>query len=106
MEQHLRKGSKKKNEGNNESNQRLEEANQQLKLHDKVQHEFINIEGHELRTPIQPILSATDILRSRIIDTNQRNLLDVTIRNAKRLQRLSDDILDVTRIESGTTEVE
>ena len=67
-----------------------------------MQHEFINIAAHELRTPIQPILSATDILRSKIIDTNQRNLLDVTIRNAKRLQRLSDNILDITRIESGT----
>ena len=93
---------KRRTKETDESNQRLEVANQQLKLHDKVQHEFINIAAHELRTPIQPILSATDILRSKIIDTNQRNLLDVTIRNAKRLQRLSDNILDVTRIESGT----
>ncbi|PWU82125.1 MAG: hypothetical protein DLM72_03440 [Candidatus Nitrosopolaris wilkensis] len=84
-----------------ESNQRLEEANEQLKVQDKMQQEFINVAAHELRTPIQPILSATDILRSKNIDTNQRELIDVTIRNAKRLQRLSDNILDVTRIESG-----
>ena len=93
---------KRRTRETDESKQRLEVANQQLKLHDKVQHEFINIAAYELRTPIQPILSATDILKSKIIDTNQRNLLDVTIRNAKRLQRLSDNILDITRIESGT----
>ena len=36
-----------------------------------VQHEFINITAHELRTPTQPILSATDILRSKIIDISE-----------------------------------
>ena len=66
-----------------------------------MQQEFINVAAHELRTPIQPILGLTELLRSKITDTNQRDLLDITIRNAKRLQRLSDNILDVTRIESG-----
>ncbi|MGC1931841.1 MAG: HAMP domain-containing sensor histidine kinase [Candidatus Nitrosopolaris sp.] len=84
-----------------ESSIRLEHANEQLKAHDKMQQEFINIAAHELRTPIQPILSLTEILRSKISDTTQRELLDVTMRNAKRLRRLSDNILDVTRIGSG-----
>ena len=80
--------------------EQLKEANEQLKLHDKMQKEFINIAAHELRTPIQPILGLTQVIRSNTKDTKQRELLDVTIRNAKRLQRLSEDILDVTRIES------
>src|SRR5205085_3372555 len=80
--------------------EQLKEANEQLKLHDKMQKEFIHIAAHELRTPIQPILGLTQVIRSNTKDTKQRELLDVTIRNAKRLQRLSEDILDVTRIES------
>ncbi|MRN68475.1 MAG: hypothetical protein FIO04_02125 [Nitrosopumilales archaeon] len=83
------------------ANEQLAIANEQLKVHDKMQQEFINVAAHELRTPIQPILSLTELLRSKIMDSNQRELLDVIIRNAKRLQRLSDNILDVTRIESG-----
>jgi signal transduction histidine kinase len=62
--------------------------------------EFINIAAHELRTPIQPILSLTEVLRSEIKGPQQQQLVDVTIRNAKRLQRLTEDILDVTKIES------
>jgi signal transduction histidine kinase len=76
------------------------ELYEQLKAHDKMQEEFIHIAAHELRTPIQPILALTQVIRSNVKDTKQRELLDVTIRNAKRLQRLTEDILDVTRIES------
>ena len=78
----------------------LKEAHEQLKTHDKMQEEFINIAAHELRTPIQPILGLTQVLRYNIKDPKQCELLDVTIRNAKRLQRLTEDILNVTKIES------
>jgi two-component system, OmpR family, sensor histidine kinase VicK len=77
----------------------LKEANEQLKQHDKMQKEFINLAAHELRTPIQPILGLTEIVSSKIKDTEQRELLDAVTRNAKRLQRLVDDIIDVTQIE-------
>ena len=53
-----------------------------------------------MRTPIQPIIGLSGILRSQIKDSKQQELLDVIVRSAKRLQRLSEDILDVTRIES------
>jgi two-component system, OmpR family, sensor histidine kinase VicK len=79
----------------------LKEANEQLKQHDKMQKEFINLAAHELRTPIQPILGLTEIVSSKIKNnTEQHELLDVVTRNAKRLQRLVDDIIDVTKIES------
>ena len=83
----------------------LASANEQLKIHDKMQHEFINVAAHELRTPIQPILSITEILHSRIKDSQQQELLGIIIRNAKRLNRLSDEILDVTRLEAQTLEL-
>src|SRR5689334_3639953 len=71
-----------------------------LKEVDKLKDEFINIAAHELRTPIQPIIGLSGVLRSQINDSQQQQYLDVIIRSAKRLQRLSGDILDVTKIES------
>jgi signal transduction histidine kinase len=88
-----------------ESNKQLTLANEQLHLHDKMQKEFINIAAHELRTPIQPLLSLTQIVRSKIKDAEQGELLDNVIRNAKRLQRLAEDILDITRIESRSLDL-
>ena len=73
---------------------------ERLKEADKMKNEFINVAAHELRTPIQPILGLSEVLRSRTKDTQQQELLDVVIRNAKRSQRLTNDILDVTKIES------
>jgi signal transduction histidine kinase len=70
-----------------------------------MQKEFINIAAHELKTPIQPILSLTELLRSQIKDVKQQELLEITIRNARRLQRLTNDILDVTKIEARTLEL-
>ena len=76
------------------------ELYEQLKIHDKVQKEFINIAAHELRTPIQPILGLTDNILSHPNNIEQAKLLEVIRRNAKRLQQLTEDILDVTKIES------
>ena len=83
------------------ANLSLQNANEQLKHHDKIQKEFINMAAHELRTPIQPILGLTDVLRDQITDSHQAKLLGVIMRNARRLQRLSRDILDVSKIESS-----
>ena len=88
------------NNGLAKAYEQLEAANEQLKVHGKMQKEFINVASHELRTPIQPILGLSEVLHAKIKDTEQRQLLDTITRNAKRLQRLTDDILDVTKIES------
>jgi signal transduction histidine kinase len=74
--------------------------NEELRRIDKVQKEFINSAAHELKTPVQPILGLSDVLLSKDGDIAQyRELLYAIKRNAKRLQRLTEDILDVTRIE-------
>jgi signal transduction histidine kinase len=65
-----------------------------------MQREFIDVAAHELRTPIQPIISLTEVLRSKIKDKQQEELLSIIIRNARRLRQLTQNILDVTRIES------
>ena len=74
--------------------------NEQLQKADEMQKEFIHIAAHELRNPIQPILGLSEVMRSKITDPEQIGMLDVTIRNAKRLRRLTEDILDVSKIES------
>lgn len=84
------------------SNLSLQKANDQLRQNDKLQKEFINMAAHELRTPIQPILGLTDVLLDQASDPHQSHLLEVIMRNARRLQRLSCDILDVSKIESSS----
>ena len=77
------------------------ELYERLKVNDKIQKEFINVAAHELRTPIQPILGLSEILLHKQGNIEQyHELLDTINRNAKRLQRLTEDILDVTKIES------
>ncbi|HYZ49364.1 MAG TPA: HAMP domain-containing sensor histidine kinase, partial [Nitrososphaeraceae archaeon] len=83
------------------ANEQLSLSNEQLKIRDKAQQEFVNVAAHELRTPIQPIISLSDFLVHKLKDSETREIVDVIIRSAKRLQRLSEDILDITRIESG-----
>ena len=87
------------------SNLSLQNANEQLRQHDKIEKEFINMAAHELRTPIQPILGLADVLRDYVTDSHQSKLLDVIMRNARRLQRLSCDILDVSKIESSLLKI-
>jgi signal transduction histidine kinase len=81
--------------------EKLSQAHEQLKIHSKMQKEFLDIAAHELRTPIQPILGLTEFLLSnkRMDRTAQEEKLNVIARNAKRLKLLTDDILDVTKIE-------
>jgi signal transduction histidine kinase len=70
-----------------------------------MKQEFMDIAAHELRTPIQPILGLAQVLKDQISDSAQINFLDVILRNAKRLQRLQQEMLDVTRIESGSMNI-
>jgi signal transduction histidine kinase len=90
-----------------ESNDRLRESNELLTIQyekvkesEKMQKEFINIAAHELRNPIQPILGLTEAIYSNVKDEKQLEILEVIIRNAKRLKRLTDNLLDITKIES------
>jgi signal transduction histidine kinase len=96
---------KKVNDSLIESNKLLAGANEQLKVHDKMQEEFINIAAHELRTPIMPILGEAEYIEHQFNNKRktveiEKEQLSLIIRNAKRLDRLASDILDVSKIES------
>jgi len=97
----VRKRTKELQESNRKlslSNQQIALANEELKVHDKMQKEFINIASHEIKTPLQAILSASQLLQ--MYPERQKKFASAIQRNAIRLQRLSNDILDVAKIES------
>ncbi|HEY0579552.1 MAG TPA: HAMP domain-containing sensor histidine kinase, partial [Candidatus Nitrosocosmicus sp.] len=78
------------------------QAYEKIQRHDKMQKEFIDIAAHELRTPLQPIIGITTILKNEIQNKRHKELLDVAFRNTERLKKLSEEILDVTKIESDS----
>jgi two-component system, OmpR family, sensor histidine kinase VicK len=73
---------------------------EQLKMHDKLQKEFINMASHEIKTPTQAIVGYADLIKKH--PEKREEIIEAILRNASRLQRLTNDILDVTRIESQT----
>jgi two-component system, OmpR family, sensor histidine kinase VicK len=74
--------------------------NEELRRADKIQKEFINIASHEIKTPTQAILGYSDLAKKH--PERREEMLNAISRNATRLQKLTDDVLDVTRIESQT----
>jgi signal transduction histidine kinase len=76
------------------------EMYERSRTYSRMQKEFINVAAHELWTPVQPIIGLADDLYSKAQDRRQKEALEVIFRNARRLQRLVEDILDVTKIES------
>jgi two-component system, OmpR family, sensor histidine kinase VicK len=90
--------------------QEIKESNEKLEINGKILNEFIHIAAHELRNPIQPILGLSQIVKTKITQKEKGefnidevcSLLDVVIRNARKLHRLTDDVLDITRIETNS----
>ncbi len=80
--------------------EQLKDAHEKLKIHDKMQKEFINIVAHDLRTPLTPIIGLTEYVRDKTKDVHHRQLLDRVVKDAKKLSYLNEKILDVTKFES------
>ena len=76
---------------------------EQLKQTDRMKDEFINIAAHELRTPVMPIIAGMELLEDKLGDKAEpvKNELEIVNRNATRLQKLAEDLLQINRIESG-----
>jgi signal transduction histidine kinase len=95
-----------------QSNESLQAAVEQLKSHDRLQQEFINIAAHELRTPIQPLLGVVETMRISMQEEGKKTIelseeeIGMLERNAKRLEKLTKNILDITRIESNRLSLE
>lgn len=74
-----------------------------------MQRDFINMVAHELRTPVQAILGMTEIigtaLEGQVRGSVNAEDIDRIARNARRLEHLVRDILDLTRIERGSLQL-
>jgi two-component system, OmpR family, sensor histidine kinase VicK len=75
------------------------ELYEKMKEVETLEKDFINLAAHELRTPIQPIIGFSELLSSKLKNREEKQLLEGVIKNARRLQKLADSMLDVTRIE-------
>lgn len=85
------------------------ELYENIKIHDRMQSEFVNIAAHEIRTPVQPILGMADLIEAQFNGSDKvevtKDDMALIIRNARRLERLTSDILEITRIESGSVKL-
>src|SRR4030095_9416213 len=85
----------------------LKKANKEIQQRERIKDEFINVAAHEMRNPVQPILGLSEILKSKRLrnkvsasNTEEDDLLDMIISNAKKLLLLQENILDVSRLEN------
>jgi PAS domain S-box-containing protein len=85
-----------------ESREKINEQLVQLKKTNKQKDEFISMISHELKSPIFPIIGYCDLLKDPELSKNFNSLhleaLDEITSNAKKLQRITEDLLDVHRI--------
>ena len=77
----------------------LKKINKKLQSHDRMQKEFLDIIAHELRSPIQPIIGLTEYVKGKLKDKYQIELLDSVITSGQKLNTLTENILDVSRME-------
>ena len=88
-----------------EGTRHLRKAAEHLKTNDRLQKDFINIAAHEIRTPITPILMTADNVEPLDLASDvtlTRPQYDIIVRNTKRLRKLANDILDVSKMENDT----
>jgi signal transduction histidine kinase len=83
--------------------QQVKKVNEKLIMQDKKYKEFISVAAHELRTPIQPIIGLSYLLKyeKESLMGKEEESLDIIMRNAERLSKLTENILDLTKIENG-----
>jgi signal transduction histidine kinase len=75
---------------------------------DRMKDEFISTVSHELRTPLTSLRGALGLLRGGALEQRpekSRQMLEIAIKNADRLVRLVNDIMDLERISSGKNEL-
>jgi two-component system, sensor histidine kinase ChiS len=76
---------------------------------DRLKAAFVANMSHEIRTPLNSVLALSQLLRDGVagpLTPDQRKYLEIIARNGQTLLRLIDDILDLSRIESGHIELD
>jgi two-component system, OmpR family, sensor histidine kinase VicK len=83
----------------------IEKSFERLKVHDKMQREFIDIVVHELRTPLQSILGMTEILKARTKEKETRDMIVTVNENGARLHRFVENVLTATKLEGYISKI-
>ena len=84
----------------------IQDQYEKIKESEKIKDEFINVAAHELHTPIQPIIALSIFLANKEGELEEyKDHIEIIIKNSKRLQKLSEEILDVARIESRSLDL-
>lgn len=94
-------GRKEMEDNVKESRDALAKAYSQLKLLEKMKNDFVNISAHELKTPLVPIISYTELmLKNRQANEKEKEWLEICLRNAIRLKNLVTDISDISKLDA------
>jgi signal transduction histidine kinase len=86
-----------------EATKELKEANERLKELDRMKDEFVSVVSHELRTPLTAIRALTEILHDNpdMASQERQKFLANVVTETERLTRLTNQVLDISKIESG-----
>ncbi|MDH4267823.1 MAG: ATP-binding protein [Deltaproteobacteria bacterium] len=86
----------------------LEKSIQELRKLDEIKSEFVSVASHELRTPLAAIKNAIQLIltgKTGAINEAQVKFLSIAERNINRLTNILNDLLNLSRIESGKMEI-
>lgn len=86
----------------------LEDTNKELKKFDQLKSDFVSIVSHELRTPLSTTKEGINLILDGIagdISSKQRHILGTSKKNIERLERIINELLDLSKIEAGRLEL-